>query len=145
MNIFLLLTGASATCKFHCLKEAKQCESEGTCLLDEKIIECEKLTANNVEYWITEPWDFGGKNRGFISGDGLIYKGCIEPSNQTEPNMHVEVDIEKTHQEMLGFGAALTGSSAFIISKHPKKNEILNKLFNTIENNGFGISFLRLY
>ena len=57
--------------------------------------------------------------------------------------MSVTVDNTKTFQQMVGFGAAMTGSSAWLISKHPKKDEIMQKLFGAVENGGFGISMLR--
>lgn len=45
---------------------------------------------------------------------------------------------------MTGFGAALTGSSAWLIFNHKKRDEIMNILFGKIENGGAGISFLRV-
>ena len=57
--------------------------------------------------------------------------------------MSVTVDDNQTFQQMVGFGAAMTGSSAWLISKHPKKEEIMQKLFGAVEDGGFGISMLR--
>ena len=57
--------------------------------------------------------------------------------------MSVTVDNTKSFQQMVGFGAAMTGSSAWLISRHPKKDEIMQKLFGAIEDGGFGISMLR--
>ena len=45
---------------------------------------------------------------------------------------------------MTGFGAALTGSSAWLIFNHKKRDEIMNILFEKIENRGAKISFLRI-
>ena len=45
---------------------------------------------------------------------------------------------------MIGFGAALTGSSAWLIYNHEKRNEIMNDLFERLENGGAGINFLRI-
>ena len=58
--------------------------------------------------------------------------------------MAVTVDNTKSFQQMVGFGAAMTGSSAWLISRHPKKDEIMQKLFGAVEDGGFGISMLRL-
>jgi len=85
-----------------------------------------------------DPW-----KRGFISGDGLINKGCLQPSKAPVADMSVTVDNTKSFQQMVGFGAAMTGSSAWLISRHPKKDEIMQKLFGAIEDGGFGISMLR--
>ena len=55
------------------------------------------------------------------------------------------IDPSKTYQEMVGFGAALTGSSAHVISTHlddQQQNELLLDLFHPVD--GIGISFLRL-
>ena len=57
--------------------------------------------------------------------------------------MSVTVDNTKSFQQMVGFGAAMTGSSAWLISRHPKKDEIMRKLFGAVEDGGFGISMLR--
>ena len=57
--------------------------------------------------------------------------------------MSVTVDNTKSFQQMVGFGAAMTGSSAWLISRHPKKDEIMQKLFGAVEDGGFGISMLR--
>lgn len=45
---------------------------------------------------------------------------------------------------MTGFGAAMTGSAAFIIYHHDRRNEIMAKLFGTLANGGIGISMLRI-
>ena len=57
--------------------------------------------------------------------------------------MSVTVDNTKSFQQMVGFGAAMTGSSAWLISRHPKKDEIMSELFAAVEDGGFGISMLR--
>jgi len=57
----------------------------------------------------------------------------------------IEVDSTVRFQTMHGFGAALTGSSAFLLNKEltpAQRADILNDLFDVTE--GIGISYLRL-
>ncbi len=66
---------------------------------------------------------------------------------QFTPDFDVNVNINETieYQEMTGFGAALTGSSAYIIQNYlnnSERNELLQSLFSS--ENGIGISCLRL-
>ena len=55
------------------------------------------------------------------------------------------VDTTHTYQTMEGFGAAMTGSSAYLINRElgaPARAALLKQLFDTVE--GIGISFMRL-
>lgn len=57
----------------------------------------------------------------------------------------ITVDTTVMYQTIEGFGAALTGSSAYLLHKKmdgTKRTEILTDLFDTV--NGIGISYLRL-
>lgn len=56
----------------------------------------------------------------------------------------VSVDFSQQYQEIDGFGAALTGSSAYVISQMgaSEKEALLKDLFSTDE--GIGLSYLRL-
>lgn len=57
----------------------------------------------------------------------------------------INIDEATTYQEMVGFGAALTGSSAYVIRTHlseSKQDEVLRDLFDP--ETGIGISFIRL-
>ena len=56
----------------------------------------------------------------------------------------VSVDFSQQYQEIDGFGAALTGSSAYVISQMgaSEKEALLQDLFSTDE--GIGLSYLRL-
>lgn len=59
----------------------------------------------------------------------------------------IDIDIKSNlvHQEMEGFGAALTGSSAYVLMKHLDANQretCLRELFDT--STGIGLSYLRL-
>ena len=55
----------------------------------------------------------------------------------------IDVDENNTYQTMDGFGAAVTGSSAYLINQKmdgTQRTQLMNDLFST---NGIGISFLR--
>lgn len=54
----------------------------------------------------------------------------------------ISVDIRNEYQEIEGFGAALTDSSAYLIYYHPQKEEILQSLFN--KESGAAINYLRV-
>jgi len=54
----------------------------------------------------------------------------------------IVVDNGVKYQEIEGFGAALTDSSAYLISTHSKKSLILHDLFDLTD--GAGISYLRI-
>ncbi len=60
----------------------------------------------------------------------------------TDPDLII--DPAEKYQEIEGFGAALTGSSAYLINALPsgKKSDLLKELFNP--NTGIGISYLRM-
>ncbi|MFK7807369.1 MAG: glucan endo-1,6-beta-glucosidase, partial [Saprospiraceae bacterium] len=60
-------------------------------------------------------------------------------------DVSVAIDETTEYQSMEGFGAALTGSSAYVIQTHlseAEQDQLLNDLFNT--ETGIGISFIRL-
>lgn len=44
----------------------------------------------------------------------------------------------------MGFGGAMTGSAAFIIFNHEKRDQIMSKLFAPLSRGGIGISTLRI-
>ena len=98
------------------------------------------------DYWETQPWNFGGTDKGRLWGDGLQFKQCISSTKSTgdKTTLKVTFNTTLTHQEMMGFGGAMTGSAAFIIFNHAKRDQIMNKLFAPIEKGGIGISMLRI-
>lgn len=81
--------------------------------------------------------------------DGLI-RLAKEPENLeyetiTDFDVNIEIDESVEYQSMEGFGAALTGSSAYVIQNHleaAERNQLLEDLFNP--ETGIGISFIRL-
>jgi glucosylceramidase len=88
-----------------------------------------------IEVWLTD-------------SDNNIYfeKQSNLPVNQQFDNATViEIDTSIQFQNIEGFGAALTGSSAHVLINNltsPQRTSILNQLFNP--QNGIGINFLRL-
>ena len=76
----------------------------------------------------------------------LNHEGVLElRETQTGTWPVVEVDTAQTFQVMHGFGAALTGSSAYLVQKEMNattRDEVLKNLFDPID--GIGISYVRL-
>ncbi|GLB54159.1 glucosylceramidase [Neptunitalea chrysea] len=64
--------------------------------------------------------------------------------NTTTDYLSITVDASEKYQEIEGFGAALTGSSAYVINhmSSTQKMALLQELFDS--ENGIGISYLRL-
>lgn len=63
----------------------------------------------------------------------------------TEFDLSVAIDDTKEYQAMEGFGASLTGSSAYVIQSHleeAEQDQLLEELFDAEQ--GIGISFIRL-
>ena len=54
---------------------------------------------------------------------------------------HVNITTNETFQEMVGFGAAMSGSSAWLIFNSTKRNELMHLLFAPIEQ---GYKFLKV-
>ncbi|MEI7499598.1 MAG: glycoside hydrolase family 30 beta sandwich domain-containing protein [Bacteroidota bacterium] len=89
-----------------------------------------------AQVWLTK----GDKSKLFNRESDLT---IIKTSESTWP--FINVDTITTRQSIEGFGAALTGSSAFLL--HNKlsdgaRQSVLRKLFDTVD--GIGISYLRL-
>lgn len=89
-----------------------------------------------AQLWLTH----GNKAKLLNKEDDLSVKNSL-----TTPFPVIRIDTAVMFQEIEGFGAALTGSSAYLI--HTKLNEskrslVLNDLFNPLD--GIGISYLRL-
>lgn len=87
-----------------------------------------------AEHWTTEPWNFGGTDQGNVWGEGLIPKGCLTPTSESMAANKIELNTQSgDHQAMVGFGAALSESSAFLIQNHPKKDEVICIVFSNFE------------
>ena len=65
------------------------------------------------------------------------------PAKTSPPSsdLTITVDQSQTFQVVKGYGAALTNSSAYLIHRCPRKDEILDALFS---NSGIGVSYIRL-
>ena len=53
----------------------------------------------------------------------------------------ITVNPNSAYQSMVGFGASFTDAAAWNIFNSPRRNEIMNNLFN--KSTGIGMSFLR--
>ncbi|WP_129752008.1 glycoside hydrolase family 30 protein [Flavobacterium beibuense] len=85
-------------------------------------------------------WVTNGSKEKLLSGQPSLN---IYDNNATDyPS--VSVDFSQQYQEIDGFGAALTGSSAYVISQMnaTQKEALLKDLFS--EQEGIGLSYLRL-
>jgi glucosylceramidase len=91
---------------------------------------------NQVEFYLT----MGDESHKFRKQEGVITFG---KSYNTSPT--IKVSAAETYQTVEGFGFTLTGGSAEVINSlnSNKKQELLEKLFGNDEN-GIGISYLRL-
>ncbi|MEM9666962.1 MAG: glycosyl hydrolase, partial [Bacteroidota bacterium] len=57
-------------------------------------------------------------------------------------DVRVTVDPSETDQPMEGFGAAMTNSAAWLIDRHPQREDILRRLFSVED--GIGLSYVRV-
>jgi glucosylceramidase len=98
-------------------------------------IEPEEEVVGSAQFWVTN----GDKTK------LLSQQGNLEIIDNTETNYPViTIDPATQFQEIVGFGAALTGSSAYLINGlgNVQKNILLRELFDV--EGGIGISYLRL-
>ncbi|MCL1944014.1 MAG: glucan endo-1,6-beta-glucosidase [Candidatus Azobacteroides sp.] len=73
----------------------------------------------------------------------LFKESAVDYTNEIG-DFSIRLEPEKTYQEMDGFGAALTGSSAFLIKQmsDEQRSALLNDLFNP--ETGAGMNYLRI-
>ena len=95
-------------------------------------------TANKVAVWVTN----GTQNKLLKNENALsiVKKGAVSPSANL-----INIDFGTKLQEMDGFGAALTGSSAYLINKKlsaTQREAFLKDLFDP--QTGIGVSYLRI-
>ncbi|NTV84549.1 MAG: glucan endo-1,6-beta-glucosidase, partial [Bacteroidales bacterium] len=89
-----------------------------------------------AQVWLTS----GDKSRLLSKEEDLSIKDSLNSPFQT-----IKIDTTETFQEIEGFGAALTGSSAYLLNRildEQKRAEALKDLFDPVD--GIGISYLRL-
>jgi glucosylceramidase len=80
-------------------------------------------------------------------GSITLYKEPLNIKYSAKQSTLIDINFNSinTKQEMDGFGASLTGSSAFVLMKHltaSQRTDCLKELFDT--SNGIGLSYLRL-
>jgi glucosylceramidase len=91
--------------------------------------------AETINIWLTTP---DQKN--------LLQEqvGILFSDTPTNENILIEIDDSKSFQEMDGFGASFTDSSAWLLAHcldDEKRDEVMRKLFDPIE--GVGLSYIR--
>lgn len=89
----------------------------------------------SAQIWVTN----GSESKLLSKQEDLVIIDNVETSNPS-----ITIDPTQRFQELDGFGAALTGSSAFLINRmdNASKNALLSELFHV--ENGIGISYLRM-
>jgi len=93
------------------------------------------LSEINVSCWYTS-----GINEPKLERKSDKYFGtssCSSPSA-----LEVNISTNEIYQEIEGFGAALTNSSAWLIDNSTRREEIMDKLFSP--DSGIGINYIRL-
>ncbi len=97
---------------------------------------CNPVPELTAEVWLT-------------TGDGntRLAKSAIIPFEKPKPNPAnlIEIDEDQTFQTILGFGASMTGSSAYVLTKHlneSQRKKVMQQLFS--QEQGIGLSYLRM-
>ncbi|XP_050408470.2 uncharacterized protein LOC126823592 [Patella vulgata] len=89
---------------------------------------------SDLQFWVSDV-------EGFPQQKNFFKQGCLSPSSDSSGS-HITVDLNKHHQKMLGFGAAMTHSSAYLIFNSPHRNQIMESLFSSSK--GAGINVIRM-
>ena len=97
-------------------------------------VENQNLSEINVETWHT---DLGLDHRLEQLNDRYFGTPCSPPTA-----LDVNIFTNEIYQEIDGFGAALTNSSAWLIDNSTRREEIIEDLFSS--DSGIGISYIRL-
>ena len=97
-------------------------------------VENQNLLEINVETWHT---DLGLDHRLEQLNDRYFGTPCSPPTA-----LDVNIFTSEIYQEIDGFGAALTNSSAWLIDNSTRREEIIEDLFSP--DSGIGISYIRL-
>ncbi len=102
------------------------------------------LFSCNAEPQEWGPWNTKVK---IVQTNGNKSKLLFEESKEfksaaSSSDYEIYVDNSSTFQTMYGFGAALTGSSAWLIYNHPERDTIMKDLFDPIH--GAGINYIRI-
>lgn len=115
------------------------------CLLGSLLFSCSD-SSDNSDVTPPDPVEPQGSiNLWLTSGNEsfLLKKQAVDFSKELA-EFTIVVDTTTTYQSIDGFGAALTGSSAYLINKMPadKKSELLADLFDPEK--GIGLNYLRI-
>ncbi|MDQ2903007.1 MAG: RICIN domain-containing protein [Chloroflexota bacterium] len=93
-----------------------------------------RASGETVNVWLTTP-----DQANLLSPQGNLTFGSVGSNSTT-----ITVNDAQTYQQMLGFGASLTDSSAWLIynkMSQSQRNQLMTNLFDP--NNGIGLNFLR--
>jgi glucosylceramidase len=90
---------------------------------------------NEMDFWLTT-----------ADKSSLLQKqgGILSFDTKTNSNPTILVDSTEVFQEMDGFGATLTGGSAYVINQKLTATERQNALNDLFSSQGIGLSYLRL-
>lgn len=113
--------------------------SQGAC--KEEPIPIPPATPQTTDSGVVSVWQTN--STGSLQLVELPQKLALDTSTKADLTVAINEEIE--YQSMEGFGASITGSSAFVIQEHLSENEqkiLLQDLFNT--ETGIGLSFIRL-
>lgn len=94
---------------------------------------------SNVEVWLTTT-----NQKNLLTRQEPVSLISNGTSSKATTDLAISIDPSKTYQQMDGFGASLTDSSAWLIGKtldENNRNKLMDMLFD--KDKGIGISFLR--
>ena len=95
------------------------------------------VSDQTVEVWLTT-----GDQRVLFARQAPITLGIGQPVN---PPVVIDVDVARKYQEMIGFGAAITDASAYLMQTRMSaagREQLLQDLFG--RDSGIGLSFVRV-
>jgi len=110
------------------------CLIVGALALSGGLVRTAKASGETVNVWLTTP-----NQANLLSPQQNLTFGGVGSNSTT-----ITVNDAQTYQQMVGFGASLTDSSAWLIANkmsQSQRNQLMTNLFDP--NNGIGLDFLR--
>ena len=128
-------TSEYSNCKIYTIKVVAYDNSLNSTAVEYSVfVENQNLSEINVRTWHT---DLGLDHRLEQLNDRYFGASCSSPIA-----LEVNISTNDIYQEIDGFGASLTNSSAWLIDNSTRRDEIIDKLFSP--DSGIGISYIRL-
>jgi glucosylceramidase len=128
-------TSEYSNCKIYTIKVVAYDNSLNSTAVEYSVfVENQNLSEINVRTWHT---DLGLDHRLEQLNDRYFGASCSSPTA-----LEVNISTNEIYQEIEGFGASLTNSSAWLIDNSTRRDEIIEKLFSP--DSGIGISYIRL-